>query len=806
MMRGRWCDDSGHSLDFTSLLVVSSYRMARSLIPRGPMLSRVLAAVVMLFSVSIVPLTAQSSVATVTGVVRDATGAPVGGVVVDAGVARAVTGPDGRFVLPLTPGAQTLAVSSPGFAEQRVAVTVAPHGETAVEVTLAVAGVSDSAVVVGRDYRVTATDTGTRAATPIIRVPQSIQVVTAQVIADQRPLILSDALRNVSGISSLRNSAEVFRSFNIRGFSTLDISVDGLRNTYGLNDQPDGIAHVERIDVVKGPAAAVYGRGGLGGTVNVVTKSPQRQRQANVSFSTGSWNLLQPTIDVTGAVNASGSVRARAVLDYENRDTPIDFVSVERFQFAPSVEVDLGSATTLLVKTDYRRREGVRFVALPAYGTVLGLGDFSAPYNLFIGEPSAGATVNSGWQSTARLTHQLSPQWSVVAAARLTANTFDMPSVGPRALLADNRTLTRRFTRFDETERELAFDAWATGTVRTGAITHTLVVGADWAGFEYDSQFFSGGVGNLNIAAPVYNQPVTGTFLLDHTVDRIGGAGVYVQDQVSISPRLDAMLGVRYDRIDKTREFVVTSREASIDDDAFSPRVGLSFRPVPGVALFGSYGEGLVGVADGTANQTGRPFRAQQGHQWETGVKLDLSGALSLTTAFFNLTRDGVLVADPVNVGLQLQTGEQRARGLELDATWQATNGLGLLASYAFTDGEVTKDTTVPIGNALMNVPRHAGRLWAKYALPPTRVGVFALAGGITAQGEQQANLLNNLTIPSSTIVDAGLFWERGRVGLQLNVVNLLDQRRPMRGALGNTGIIPWDTRRMVLTAKTALF
>jgi iron complex outermembrane receptor protein len=748
---------------------------------------------------------AQPATPTVSGIVRDATGAAVAGASIASGAVSTVSGADGRFVLALPVGPRTIVVSAPGFATRQVSLTVEAAGTNGLEVTLDVAGFTDTSVVVGRDYRVTGTDTGSRVQTQILRVPQPIQVVTAQVIADQRPLILSDALRNVSGISSLRNSAEVFRSFNIRGFSTLDISVDGLRNTYGLNDQPDAVAHIERIDVVKGPAAAIYGRGGLGGTVNVVTKSPERERQAHMSFSTGSWGLVQPTIDVTGAVNGSGTVRARAVLDYENRDTPIDFVSVERFQIAPSVEFDLGRSTTVQFKTDYRRREGVRFVALPAYGTVVGVNDFSTPYNLFIGEPSAGATVNSGWQSTARVTHRLSTSWSLVASARLTANTFDMPSVGPRALQADNRTLTRRFTRFDETEREVALDAWTTGTFRTGSLTHTLVAGVDWAGFTYDSQFFSGGIGNLNIAAPVYNQPVTGTFLLDHTIDRIGGAGAYVQDQIAVSSRLDALVGVRYDRIEKARELVLATREVSLDDEAFSPRVGLSFRAARGVALFGSYGTGLVGVADGTANQTGRPFRAQQGHQWEGGVKLDLADALSLTSSVFSLTRDGVLVADPVNAGLQLQAGEQRARGLELDATWQATSGLGLLAAYAFTDGEVTKDTSIPVGNRLMNVPRHAGRLWAKYTLPPRAFGTVALAGGLTAQGAQQANLANTLTIPGSWITDAALFWERGRVGLQLNVVNLFDERRPMRGALGNTGIIPWDTRRVVLTAKTVL-
>ncbi len=746
----------------------------------------------------------------VTGSVSDATGARVSGASITAtpsaaaAALTATTDAEGRFSLSLPAGRYELRVLSPGFEELVRIVDSSGTGTRVEAFVLEVAGVRDSSVVVGRDYRVTTTATATRTDTPLLEVPQSVQIVNAQVIADQRPLILSDALRNVSGVTSLRNSAEVFRTFNIRGFTLLDLSVDGLRNTYGLNDQPDAVAHLDRVEVLKGPAASIYGRGNLGGTVNLVTKSPERQRHASVSFSTGSWNLLQPTIDVGGALTDSGSIRARAIVDYENRDTPIDFVGVERLQVAPSVAVDAGDRTTVLLKVDYRRREGVRFVALPAYGTVVGLNDLRVPYSLFIGEPGVGTTINTGLQTTARVDHRLGGSWSLVGALRWTDNTLDMPSVGPRALLADNRTLTRRYTRFDETEQEVAADGWITGRVTTGPLSHTIVIGTDVARFEYDSMFYSGSIGPLDISAPVYGQPVTGVFLLDHTLDRLGGVGVYAQDQIAITPRVNALLGVRYDWIDKTRVFLAEDgREAALDDSGVSPRLGASYRVADGVALFGSYSEALVGVADGTANRSGVPFTAQDGQQWEGGVKIDLANALTVTTAVFGLTRDGVVVPDPNDPPFQIQTGQQRSRGFEADAAWQGVGGLSVLAAYAFIDAEVTRDTAVPIGNTLMNTPRHSGRFWAKYGFTPGRLGSVALAGGITAQGEQQANIANTLTIPGSWVADLGAFWELGRIGAQLNVVNLFDTEYAARGAFGNTGIIPGDTRRVVLTLKS---
>ena len=750
--------------------------------------------------------------ASVTGTVTDPLGGVLPGVTVrltDAstgGVASVTTNAEGHFSIPAPTGMHLLSAELAGFVGVERSLRVPADAQTPIRLVLPLAPRDEGVIVVGRDYRVMRTTSATRTDTPIIRTPQSIQVVNAQIIADQRPLILSDALRNVSGISSLRNSAEVFRSFNIRGFTALDMSVDGLRQTYGLDVQPDAVAHIDRLEVLKGPSAALYGRGSLGGTLNVVTKSPQRGRATTVSLSTGSGGLLQPTIDVTGAINPSGSVRARAIVDYENRDTPIDFVGVERLHVAPAIEFDVSPRTLLQVKSDYRRREGLRFVALPAYGTVLGLDDLRLPYDLFIGEPGAGPTESSSWQTTTRIDHAISSTWKLSGAARWTDVTLDMPSVGPRALQPDARTLTRRYTRFDDTERELTFDGWATGSVMLGGLTHQIVVGSDWSRFEYESRFSSGGVASIDISRPMYGLPITGVFLLDHTIDRISGGGLYLQDQIGIGSRADVLVGARYDRVVKRRSYILNDRVAARSDDAVSPRVGVSFMVRNGVALFGSYGEGLVGVADGTANQTGTPFRAQQGHQWEGGVKVDLAGGMVLTAAIFDLTRDGVLVTDPVDPVFQIQTGQQASQGLELDASWQSARGVSLIGSYTYVDAAVTRDTTIPVGNILMNVPRHAGRVWGKYVLPAASpTGIFAVAAGLTAQGEQQANVTNTLAIPASWVGDLGLFWEKGRVGAQLNVVNLFDRKYAARGAFGGTGIIPGDGRRIVLTLKTML-
>jgi iron complex outermembrane receptor protein len=667
----------------------------------------------------------------------------------------------------------------------------------------------DILIVTGLRYRVTEIDSATRTATPVLAIPQPIQIVTDQLIEDQRPLTISDALRNVSGFSALRNSGEVFRSFNIRGFQTLDILVDGMRQTFGLNDQPDALANIERIEVLKGPAGALYGRGGLGATINIVTRQPLDAPRYAASFSTGSGGLIQPTIDITGPLVAGGAVRARLIAEYERRDTPIDFVDVERWQVAPSLAFDLGSSTTVTMSSDYREREGLRFVALPAYGTVIGRDDLRLPFSRFVGEPGIGPARNTGWTSTLRLEHRLSDTWSLTASARYMRNTLDLPFINPTTLAPDNRTLNRNYRRFDEVERETGTEVYLSGSFETGPIAHRLVVGGEWSRFTYRSEFVSGRVAPINIERPVYGAPVTNILTLDDTTDLIGGWGAYLQDQIDLGPRLHLLVGLRYDRIDKDRTSNLTGLVRRRNDEAWSPRVGISYEVANGIALFGSYGEGLVGVADGGSNRTGTPFRAGTGRQLEGGVKLELPSGLSATLAAYELVRDGVLVTDTdpasPDFGFSIQAGQQRSRGIEFDAAWQLANRFSLIATYTCMDAEVTRDTTLPVGNRLANAPEHQGRVWGKYSLREGPLGRFAVALGATYQGEQQANIQNTLTIPDSLVVDAGLFWEFGRIGAQLNIVNLFDRDYITRGALGNVGVIPGDPRRIVLTLKTTL-
>jgi iron complex outermembrane receptor protein len=255
---------------------------------------------------------------TINGVLTD----PNGAVVADAQVSathlqsrrthRAQTDAQGHYtLLNLPSGLYRIEVTAKGFAVAVKEVRLAEDEPSTADFQLTVESVKESVTTTSESYVVTAAATATKTDTPILDIPQSIQVVPQPVIEDQQPLTLSGILRNVSGFSQTRTDFEVFRSFKLRGFDVLDTTTDGLRNTDSLNIQADGLANIERVEVVKGPASALYGRGSIGGGINIVTKKPLPDSHRDISLNVGSFNHIQTTADLTGPLNKSKSIRYR---------------------------------------------------------------------------------------------------------------------------------------------------------------------------------------------------------------------------------------------------------------------------------------------------------------------------------------------------------------------------------------------------------------------------------------------------------------------------------------------------------------
>jgi iron complex outermembrane receptor protein len=751
----------------------------------------------------------QESSGTVSGHVTDPAGAVISGANVTASHTqtrqrqRTLTDSQGNFVLTnLAPGFYRVEITAAGFALATKEARIASGESATLDFQLAVGSVKESVIATVDSYEVIAAATGTKTDTPILEIPQSIQVIPQQVIEDQKPLTLSGILRNVSGFSQTRTDFEVFRSFKLRGFDVLDTTTDGIRNTDSLNIQPDGLANIERVEVLKGPASALYGRGAIGGGINIVTKKPLSDSHRQISFNLGSFNHIQGGIDLTGPLNESKSIRYRFTGDYERRDSFIDFFELNAVQIAPGLQFDLGSDTTLTLQSDYRYRRSPRYLGLPLYGSITGTDDIKLPFDRFLSEPGLDDTKNTGLQSTALLNHSFSTNWNAQAAFRWTQNSFFQPTASPRTLQSDNRTLNRGFNLFDERERESAIEGHTTGTIRWGSTEHKLTAGLDYAWWQYDSKFFLGSIAPINIENPVYGAQPTGVFLLADTRDIISSYGFFFQDQITLLPWLTAVVGGRFDKIKNENTDFAIPVSGERDDSQFSPRLGLVVDVAPKVSVYGSYSTSIhPNYGEAFANPLSQPFRPQRGEQYEGGVKFDISTRLFGTVAAYHITQKDVLVDDPDDpTGFFLiQTGKQRSRGLEADLVWSPLNGLDLLTSYAYTDAEIIEDTEPTfIGNRLKNVPRHSGRVWGKYEFRVGDESSIGFGTGVTFTSDLPGDVGNTFEVPGYGVADVMGFFRHKQVTFRVNVNNLFDNEYFHRAAFGSQGIILGEPLRAV--------
>jgi len=633
------------------------------------------------------------------------------------------------------------------------------------------------------------------------RVPQSVHVMSNRMLREQLPVTLSDIVRNTGGVSAARSSAETFRSFKLRGFDIGEAVVDGMRNTGSLNIQAEGMANIDRVEILRGPGAAVFGLGSPGGVINVVTKKPERIARQEFSLRAGSPGYLQPQVDLTGPVGSTERLRYRLIGSYQQRESHIDFVEPQGWQVAPSLEFDLTEHATVRYQLDHRESEMLRYISHPFQGTVTSTGPLRHPRSLFTGEPGQGLTVSQGTQHTVVLERGAESEGRDRLFLRLTSNAYDQPSVAPVAVQEDGRTLTRRFNHFIESEDEAVVGGQTYRRVTLGESVHTVSAGFDLSRWTYDSEFLRGSVTSLDLGNPVYGAEPTGIFQLAHSRDRFTQAGVHVQNAMAFHPDVVLLVGGRLDRLTVRTESLEEGGEgAERTTTQFSPRVGASWEINPGVIPFASYSRSfLAGPAfGGIRSRDAKPFPPQEGTQWEAGLRFDVTNQFLVTVAAYQLERSNVPTADPTDPAFSVLTGLQRSRGVELLGNWEPSERLSVFGSYAYTDARVVEDTNLAANTRIDNVPYHSGRFWGRWAFLSEADRSAGLNLGATYSSSVLAALGNDPVVPGFTVLDGGLFARWNQFEAQLTVTNLTDDFYFLRGAFGGSGVIPGDGRRII--------
>jgi len=576
--------------------------------------------------------------------------------------------------------------------------------------------------------------------------PSAVQSIELELLREVGALNLNDALDLSASVARQNNFGGLWNSFSIRGFSG-DINlpsgflVNGFNAGRGFGG-PRDIVGIESVEVLKGPRSALFGRGEPGGTVNLVTKRPQFETGGDLRLTLGRWNQLRAEGDYQSTAGAGDQLGFRLVGFYEDAESFRETVETERYGFYPSVTWQLGDRTRVTYELEYTQQKipfdrGVAFTEESGF----------TPRETFVGEPGDGPIDTEVFGHQIELQHNLSENWSLLAGfgyrdTSFTGNASETNFAGRQTLFLDGRTISR-FFRFRDFESDYTvLRAELAGRFSTGGLSHRLLVGADYDRFDnslfilrYRPGFFSPDtdISTLDPAEylfldafnPVYGQfPQPEPGPNTDREEQLDGAGVYIQDQIDITKRLQVRAGLRWD--DFTQDLANLRADpvttVTAEDDRISPQLGVVYLINDGLSLYASYGEGF-------RQQTGSDF---QGNQFdpnvtesaEIGVKADLDTffeALSgdATITLFQVDQSNILVNDDrpeaVDAGFfSRAAGEARSRGLEFDVNLATDSGTNLWFSYAYIDAEFTNSNPdadfgalIEEGDPLINAPEH---------------------------------------------------------------------------------------------------
>jgi len=635
-------------------------------------------------------------------------------------------------------------------------------------------------------------DTATKTDTPLIETPQSVTVVTSQQMQDQGAQSVGQALRyTASVLAETRLSAGRYDSAFIRGFGGSGGNagfinfLDGLKYQRGVNFlvpayEPWGL---ERIEVLRGPASVVFGQVKPGGIVNLVSKRPKEEAHGEIQLQTGSFQRAQMAFDFGGPVDPEKTWLYRVVGLGRAADTQVDFTREERIFIAPSVTYRPSGATTFTLMASFQRDPETGFYGfIPAVGTVLPSRAGRIRSDFFPGEPSYEGYSRNQANLGYAFEHRFNDVFSFRQNVRVSDLESRMKTVAVAGIAADQRTLTRRVTASNEKARTAGIDNTLQADFRTGPLTHKLLFGVD--AYWMNGTAFTGAGGTvqtLDFTNPIYGRRPFAVPAIPGTKQTISQYGIYLQDQIKLD-RLSLVVGGRFDRAETRTRALTNGTLTKQDDTARTGRVALMYNFDNGFAPYASYStsfEPLTGTAFG-----GAPFKPTEGEQYEIGFKYDLPGANAfIQAAAYDLTQTNVATADQLNPGFQTQTGEVRARGIEVEARATLFDSLDLIAAYAYTDAEVTKSNGVDFGKRPAVVPRHMASLWAHYTFQTGTFAGLGLGAGVRYVGKGAGDPGNTFFTPDYTLVDAAISYEFGKVNpalkawkLQVNAQNLFDK------------------------------
>lgn len=623
----------------------------------------------------------------------------------------------------------------------------------------------------------------TKTDTPIAEVPQTVNVVTADQIAATKAQSLREALSYTPGVVAREGSDHTSDEFTIRGFqassTTGSIYRDGTKYTVNVYDGQQEPYGLERLEVLKGASSVLYGNAAPGGIINAVTKRPTQEPLHELNVEAGSFDHRQISGDFGGALTKDGKWSYRLTALKRDADTSVDYGTDDRDYIAPALTWRPDANTSLTLLGHYQRSRSVYIYGLPPEVTILPNANGHVSSSTFVGEPGYDHYESTTTAAGYLFEHAFSDRLKLRNSVRYTQSEIDLPSVWISGVTNGTTTTWRGAQDREDASKAVTTDTSLEYKWRSGFIEHTSLAGIDYAEQSQSSIRRDRDASAINLYAPSYGGAMSAatpnTNSTRNTATRIGA---YAQNHMKIDGRWVLLLGGRQDWAEeRTSKYFGDTSWTSEHSDAFTGRAGLVYLAENGLAPFISYSESFEPQTGSDRN--GKQFDPTTGTQYEAGLRYQPPGANAMITAtVYQLTRQNVLTTDPANTNFQVQTGEVRSRGFELEAKAGLTPYINIIGAYAYTDAHVTKSNDdAEVGRRAATVPYHQLSLWGDYNFGAEGIPELTAGAGMRFMDSTMPSSGVAGEVPAYTVFDALARYDMNdNWRLSLNATNLFDK------------------------------
>jgi iron complex outermembrane receptor protein len=667
-------------------------------------------------------------------------------------------------------------------------------------------------VVTAERYVSTEGSSASKSDIPLVEMPQSVSVVSRDMIDLLNWTSLNESVRYSAGATGEAfGPDERYDWLQVRGFTPVQF-IDGVQAPIGsVNNTGTDLYGSESVEILKGPAAVLYGQSPPGGIVNMVSRRPQEGRSGELEVQGGEYNMWQLAGDFTGSISDRTSGRITAL--YRDRETQVDFLNSKRLFISPALKIRFGDDTQLTLLANYQDDdlENQTTGFLPAFGTQLPNPLGKVPVGRNLGETGENYFKREQWSAGYDFSHRFSPGFELQQNLKYFDVKVDSRAIYGTGLVDadfdgvpdDYRTVTRADFPFNERIDSLTVDTRGKFDFETGSVGHSLLLGIDYRDYDGFSEFGFGAAPSIDLFDPVYDAvlaPPGALFpFINETREQVG---IYLQDQIKAGNFVLTLNG-RNDSVDRK-----PTGGGSQDDEEFTYRVGMNYVFENGISPYFQTSTSFEPVSG--ASFDGVPFEPTTGDQIEAGIKYDgrtlgpgvrLFGSLSA----YEIVQENVLTPDPVNLFFSVQEGEVEVKGIELEVSARIRERLTFNLAFTSIDTEVTQTTDPAVlGNELVAVPDTLASALVDYTFQEGALAGFGFGLGLRYRGEMYGDAANQWQSDDVTVYDAILHYDTANWRIAVNASNFTDEIFVDR--CSSTSNCFYGTRRLVTGSVTRKF